>query len=173
MAKIRSKISNKEREKLLEEFCEALSVLKSPQEIMNFIVDLLTKQEIVTLTKRIKIAKLLIEEKGYREIENLLKVSHGTIAKVNYWLLEGGEGFRLVAERTKKEKPKPPTSWDYAMQDWRRFRRRYPLVFWPQLLIEDIIKTMNQRQKEKIRQAIEKLDRKSSLYKQIDRILKT
>jgi len=170
---MRSKISISERQKLLEEFCEALSVLKNPREIMNFLTDLLTKQEIIMVAKRIKIVKLLIEGKDYRDIEGALKVSHGTIAKVNYWLLESGEGFRAVAERTKKEKPKPPTSWDYAMQDWRRFRRRYPLAFWPQLLIEDIIKVMGQRQKDKIRQVVEKLDHKSSTYKQIDRILKS
>ena len=169
---MRSKISISEREELLEEFCEALSVLKNPQEIMNFLTDLLTRQETIVLAKRIKIAKLLIEGKSYRDIEGSLKVSHGTIAKINYWLLESGEGFRMVTERTKKKKPKPTTSWDYAVKDWRKVRRRYPLMFWPQLLIEDIIKAMNKSQKEKVRQAVAKLDHKSSLYKQINKILK-
>ena len=167
-----SRISNKEKEELLEEFCQAISVLKSPKEIMNFITDLLTKQEMIMLAKRLKIAKLLIEGKDYRSIESLLKVSHSTIAKVNQWLLESGEGFRLVAERTKKEKPKPESFWELAMRDWRRFRRTHSLYFWPQLLIEEIIKTMNKKQKEKIRQAIKKLDYKSKLYKQISKLLK-
>jgi len=167
------RISNKEREELLEEFCKALSVLKNPQEVMNFLTDLLTREELIMLARRIKIAKLLIEGKDYREIEGLLKVGTPTIARVNRWLSEGGEGFRLIAERTEKEKPKAPSSWNYAMQDWRKFRRRYPLMFWPQLLIEDIIKAMNRRQREKVRNAIEKLDRKSQLYKQINRILKS
>jgi TrpR-related protein YerC/YecD len=167
-----SRISNKEMEELLEEFCQAISVLKSPKEIMNFITDLLTRQEMIMLAKRLKVAKLLIEGKDYRNIENLLKVSHSTIAKVNQWLLEAGEGFRLVAERTKKEKPKPESSWDLAMRDWRRFRRTHPLYFWPQLLIEEIAKTLSKKQKEKIRQAIKKLDYKSNLYKQISKLLK-
>jgi TrpR-related protein YerC/YecD len=167
-----SRISNRERGELLEDFCEAISVLKSPQEIMNFITDLLTRQEIIMLAKRIKIAKLLIEGKTYRDLESLLKVSHGTIAKVNQWILEAGEGFRLIAERTKKEKPKPESSWDLAMRDWRRFRRSHPLYFWPQLLLEDIVKTMNKRQKEKIRNALKKLDQKSDLYKQMAKLLK-
>lgn len=166
------RISNKEREDLLKEFCEAISVLKNSSEIMNFITDLLTKKELIMLAKRIKIAKLLIEGKNYREIEGILKVSHGTIARVNQWLLEGGEGFRLIAKRTKKEKPTPETSRDLAMKDWRKFRRRYSLMFWPQLLIEDVIKMMNKEQKEKIRHAIAKLDHKSSLYKRINKILK-
>lgn len=49
---------------------------------MKFLTDLLTNQEIIMLAKRIKIPKLLVEEKSYREIEDLLKVSHVTIAKV-------------------------------------------------------------------------------------------
>ncbi len=172
MDKMRSKISKEEREELLEEFCEALSVLKNTQEVMNFIIDLFTRQETIILAKRIKIAKLLIEGKSYREIERVLKVSHGTVAKVNYWLLESGEGFRIIAERTKKAEPKPLTSWDESMEDWRTIRRRYPLMFWPQLVMEDIVKTMNKKQKDKLRQAVKKIDRKSSLYKQMNKLLK-
>jgi len=167
-----SKISNKERMKLLEELCETLSVLKTPQEIMSFLVDLLTRQELIMLAKRIKIAKLLIKGKSYRSIENLLGVGHTTVAKVSQWLIEGGEGFRLVTERTRKEEPKPLNNWDIAMKDWRKLKRRYPSMFWPQLLIEGIIKTMNKKQKDKVYQAIQKLDHKSSTYKQINQILK-
>jgi len=167
------RISNKEKEELLKEFCEALSVLKSSQEVMNFLTDLLTREELIMLARRIKVAKFLIKGRDYREIASLLKVGSPTIARVNRWLLEGGEGFRLIAERTKKEEQALPTSRDYAMEDWRKFRRKYPLMFWPQFLIEDIIKAMSKRQKEKVRKAIEKLDRKSQLYQQINGILKT
>jgi len=166
------RISNKEKEELLKEFCEALSVLKNSQEVMLFLTDLLTREELIMLARRIKVAKLLIGGKDYREIGSLLKVSSPTIARVSHWLAEGGEGFRTIAERTKKEKPKPPSSWDLAMGDWRKFRRRFPLMFWPQLLVEDVIKIMNKRQKEKVRHVIEKLDRKSEIYKQISKFLK-
>ena len=168
-----SRVSAQERAKLLEEFCEAIAVLKDPQEIMNFLIDLLTKQELIMLTRRLKIAKLLIEGKSYQVIGEILKVAPTTIAKINQWLEESGEGFRVVAERTRKEKPKPSTSWDYALEDWRKIKRRYPLMFWPQLVIEDIIKHMNKKQKERVRQVIRKLDHKSSLYKRINKILKT
>lgn len=166
------KISKPEVERLLNEFCQAISVLKNSQEIMNFITDLLTKKEVVMLAKRIKIAKLLLEGENYSKIREILKVGNSTIARVSQWLAESGEGFRLIHERTQEEKLKPPTSWDYFMSDWRKLRRRYPSMFWPELLIEEIIKTMNKRQKEKIRRAIEKLDHKSSLYKQINKLFK-
>lgn len=85
--------------------------------------------------------------------------------------MESGEGFRIVSQRTKKEL-KPLPAWDYFMKDWRKLRRAYPVMFWPELLIEEIVKVMNKKQKEKIRRTIEKLDRKSVLYKQINKIFK-
>lgn len=167
------KIPKREQEELLKELCETISVLKNPQEIMSFITDLFTKQEIIMLAKRIKIAKFLLEGKSYRDIKGTLKVGFGTVTRVNHWLTESGEGFRLIAERTKKEKLKVPTSWDLAMEDWKKFMKTHPLIFWPQLLLEDIIKIMNNKQKQKLAQVIKKLEQKSYLYKQIDKILRT
>jgi len=166
-----SRISRETQQELLTDFCEALLSIKNADEAVKFLTDLLTKSEVIMLAKRIKIAKLLIEGKDYKTIEGVLKVSHGTIAKVAAWLAEAGEGFRLIAERTRKEKPKPPTSWDYAMKDWRLFKRTHPIMFWPQLLIEEVIASANRKQREKIKRAVEKLDHKSKLYKQINKIL--
>lgn len=162
------KLSNQEKENLLQEFCEAISVLNTPQEIMNFLTDLLTSQEVIMLAKRIKAAKFLIEGKNYKEIQESLKMGQSTIAKVNQWLMESGEGFRIIASRTKKKEPEKISA---AKQEWRKTKRRYPIAFWPQLLIEDIIKTMTKRQKDKIKTALKKLDRKSDIYKNINRIL--
>lgn len=167
-----SKISNKEKEELLAEFCEALAVLKTVDEAMKFLIDLLTRQEIITLAKRIKIAKLLIEGRGYRSIESALKVSHGTIAKVGQWLLESGEGFKLVAERTKKEKAALTGSDELKKMEWGKFKRDHSLMFWPELLIKDIFKIMNEKQKEKTRKMIDELNHKSRLYRRISRSLR-
>lgn len=172
MATKYSSLFAKIQQELLTEFCEALLNLKNTDEVVKFLIDLLTKSEALMLAKRIKIAKLLIEGKDYRTIGGLLKVSHGTIAKVAEWLTEAGEGFRLIAERTKKAKPQPESSWDLAMKDWKKFKRRYPIMFWPQILIEGIIQSANKKQKEKICQALKKLDHKSKLYKQFDKILR-
>lgn len=164
-----SQISNKEKSDLLQEFCEAISVLNNPKEIIDFITDLLTKQETVMIAKRIKIAKMLIIGKDYQEIQNSLKTSPGTISKINQWLLESGEGFRLIAQRTKKEKLKNK---NLELTEFKKLKRRYPIMFWPELLIKDIIKTMNAKQKDRIKKSIKNLDRKSQIYKQINKALK-
>lgn len=164
-----STISNKEKADLLQEFCEAISVLNDPEEIMNFITDLLTKQETVMVAKRIKIAKMLINGKDYQEIQNLLKTSPTTISKINQWLLESGEGFRIITQRTKRKESKKIKS---KYSELKKLKKQYPIMFWPELLIKDIIKTMNQKQKEKVRRSIKNLDRKSQIYKQIDKVLR-
>ena len=172
MAKKYSKISNNEKERLFKDFCGAISVLKTPEEVRDFVIDLLTKAEVIMIAKRIKIAKLLIDGKSYQSIENLTGAGQGTIARINYWLSEGGEGFRLIAKRTKREELPPEPSWAKPQSEWNRLKRRYPAMFWPQLAIEGVIKTMDEKQKDKVRRAIQKLDRKSSTYRQISKILR-
>ncbi|MDP3093330.1 MAG: YerC/YecD family TrpR-related protein [bacterium] len=168
-----SQITNQEKQELLSDFCEALAVLKTADEAMKFLTDLLGRQEIIALAKRIKIAKLLLASKDYREIARLLKVSHATIAKVSQWLMESGEGFKLVAERTKDKKRKQITgSAELRKIEWDNFKKGHPLMFWPELLIKDVIKTMDRKQKDKIKAALAKIDYKSSLYRRINRLLK-
>jgi len=168
-------LSNEEKEALLEEFCEAISVLSGPKEIMFFLADLLTKQEIIMLAKRIKTAKLLLEGKDYIEIQQSLKIGHSTISKISQWLAESGEGFRVISERTKKKKEKSREMGilnpEAAKEEWKQVKRRYPMIFWPQLLMEDIVKTMSQKQKDKVKLALKKLDRKSEIYQNINEIL--
>ena len=167
------KLSNQEKENLLEDFCEAISVLNGPEEIMNFLTDLLTRQEVVMLAKRVKTAKLLIKGKSYKEIQESLKIGQGTIAKVNQWLMESGEGFRIISERTKKKEPKEykRLNPEAAKEEWEKTKRRYPIAFWPQILIEEAVKSMNKKKKEKLRLVMKKLDYKSDVYKSINKVL--
>ncbi len=164
-----STISSTEKANLLQEFCEAISVLNGPEEIMDFITDLLTKQETVMIARRIKVAKMLINGKDYQEIQNLLKTSPTTISKINQWLLESGQGFRLIAKRTERKESKKTQS-EYS--EFKKLKKRYPIMFWPQLLMEDVIKTMNEKQKERVKKSLNKLDRKSQIYQQINKALK-
>ena len=167
------KLPDKEKEALLQEFCEAISVLEDPQEIMNFLTDLLTGQEVIMLAKRIKAAKFLIEGKNYKEIQAAINMGQSTISRISQWLIESGEGFRVIAERTKKKEPKETKllNLEAAKEEWKRTKGRYPIAFWPQLLVEDIMRTMNKKQKDKIRLALKKLDQKSDIYKNINKII--
>lgn len=94
-----SKLSKKEQEELILEFCEAFVAIKNTREAASFVKDLLGRQEIEMLAKRLKIAKLLLEGKKYGEIGDELRVSFGTIARVNLWLKTSGEGYRIFFGR--------------------------------------------------------------------------
>jgi TrpR-related protein YerC/YecD len=169
-----SRLSFTKQKALLEEFCRVLLTLKTEDEAVKFLIDLLTKEEVIKLAKRIKIAQLLLEGKEYRKIQELLNVSHATIAKVSEWLRESGEGFRLVFKRIRKRKAglKPETIFSEALREWKNFKRRYPGMFWPSLFIEGIMESANKKQREKITEALSKLDHKSKIYKEISKLLK-
>lgn len=164
-------LSKDSQEQLLQDFCEALANLRTVQEVLPFLTDLLTKAEVLVLTKRLQISKLLLKGKDYRTIEKELGVSHGTIARVAAWLAESGEGFRLVADRTKKQTQNSFSNREPS--EWDKLKRRYPSMFWPQLLLEEVVRSANKRERERFHKAIENLDRKSLFYRRFSKLLAT
>lgn len=146
----------------------AIVAAKSVSEAALFLQDLLTKSEMKILSKRLRVAKLLINGMNYREIEKNLHVGHGTVAKIAAWLAERGDGFRKIIERLPKKQEKTSM---HEKSEWDSFKRRYSLYFWPELLLEEIIKGANQRHKDKIKKVLEKLEEKSELHKRIEKIL--
>ena len=162
--------SKDSQEELLFDFCEALANLHTSQEALPFLTDLLTKTELLTLTKRLQIARLLLAGKDYRAIEKNLRVSHGTIARVALWLAESGEGFRLVAARAKKKQIKD-TPLYREQSEWDKLKRRYPAMFWPQLVLEEVVRSAGKREKERFRGAMERIDHKSKFYQHFKQLL--
>ena len=167
--KLVDKLSKKEHEELILDLINAFSQTKNLNDSALFLQDLLTKHEINIIAKRLRIAKLLLTGRTYTEIQKDLHVSHGTVAKIAIWLSERGDGFRKVIEKL------PLKADNKKWQDrseWDSFKRRYSLYFWPELLLEEIVKNANLRQKERIREVLEKLEEKSDLHKRIEKYLK-
>jgi len=164
------KLSKKEQESLVLDLINALVLAQSVSEAALFIQDLLTKSEVKMLAKRLRIAKLLLSGMTYKEIEEDLHVGHGTIAKIAAWLAERGDGFRKIIEKLPKKKDEE--KW-LERSEWDSFKRRYSLYFWPELLLEEIVKNANQKQKEKIKSVLERLEEKSVLHKKIEKLLRS
>ncbi|MFH0852585.1 MAG: YerC/YecD family TrpR-related protein [bacterium] len=168
---INSKLSKEEIERLTIQFCEALASLRDSVEAAEFMRDLITVQELEMLAKRLKIAELLLDGFGYTEIMRHLKVGASKIARVGEWLKYSGEGYRLVLERTKKNKG---VKKNYGEKTpFEQIKKRYPSYYWPQIVLEEIIKAANYRNKNRLKAAIAKMDKKSALYKQINSAFKT
>jgi TrpR-related protein YerC/YecD len=162
-----NKLSIKEKETLLVDFCQALAALKTPQEVAEFLKDLLGPAELEMLAKRLQVAKYLIKGWTYSEIKELLKVSFSTIARVNFWLQVSGKGYRLVAERTKE--PKPPSQFSLDMKALKRAYFRY---FWPELLFEEIMKELGRRRKEKILKTLHQAEDKKEILAELNQYLR-
>ncbi|HIE41126.1 MAG TPA: hypothetical protein EYP80_00520 [Candidatus Aenigmarchaeota archaeon] len=151
--------------------------LKNPQEAAQFIKDLISPQELEMLAKRLRVAKLLLRGVKYQTIRKTLKVGNSTLARISTWLSVSGEGFRLVHNRTKDRNISRIKSQKEKVVDyfsWQSIKRRYPQYFWPELLLKEIVKSANQREKERLRkilQTLQKSNIKSKLYKQLNRLL--
>jgi len=159
-----SKLSSTDRKNLILNLCRSLSVLHSPEEVADVLTDLLTPKEVETIAKRLQIAEYLAKNKEYHYIRQQLKVGYSTIARVNTWLNLSGEGFKLIFSR-KKKSPKQETIEDkYDPLSWYNFKRRYSAYFWPQLLIEQLFRQSDIKEKKKIQKIYEKLQLKGRRF---------
>lgn len=162
-----SKLTKGEQQEIIFRFCQALTQIKKPEEAAAFITDLLSQSETEMLAKRLKIAEELLAGKGYGEIGEDLKVGPGTIARVNEWLKISGEGYRTIIKRLVKmpeiKTNKPRLS---SMQ------RIYPQYYWPEILLQEIVATASKRKKQKLEKILSQLPVKSSLYKNLSKLLR-
>lgn len=135
-----------------------------------FLQDLLTKSEVQMLSKRLRIAKLLLKGKTYRDIEKEINVSHGTVAKIAGWLAQKGDGFRKIIKNLPEKKSEK--SW-VDRSDWEIMKRKHGLYFWPELLLEEIVKQADEKQKKKISKVLDKLEEKSQLHRRIEKLIRS
>jgi TrpR-related protein YerC/YecD len=163
-----SKLPEKERENLMADFCLALSRLNSVAEVSQFLKDLLSAQEMEMLAKRLKAADLLLGGWTYAKISQELKISSGTISRIHEWLKVSGEGYRLVAEKLSQDRKNNKKIENFS---WQGMKKKYPLYFWPQLLIEDIVKKAKYKDQQRWQMMIKKMDQKTELYKRLNSLL--
>lgn len=171
-----SKLTKNQRQELMLTLCKALISLKNEQETARFLADLLSPQEVEMIAKRLEIARLLVEGDNYETIQGKLKVSPVTIARVNTWLNISGEGFKTAIERTKRKKKGYEHSKEevYDPFSWYNLKRRYSTYFWPQLLLEELIKQSDNKQKEKIFTILHSIENKSeTLRGETEKLRKT
>lgn len=162
-----SKLSDQEREELLIFLCGAICNIKNTIEAAKFLGDLLSPQEAEMIAKRLKIAQMLIGGKKYSEISYCLKVGDSTISRVYEWLKISGEGLRTVISR-QNEKDDFDDNEDFSITD---LKKRYPLYYWPQVLLESIVSSASRREKRKLQIALKSMDKKTLLYKKLSKIL--
>lgn len=78
---------------------KALLALQSTDEANRFCEDVLTVQELKSITQRLEVAVMLRAKVTYQDIAHKTGASTATISRVNRSLQYGADGYRLVLDR--------------------------------------------------------------------------
>ena len=89
----------KEKEISKETLFEAIIKLESVDECFDFFEDLATINEILSLSQRFEVARMLRQHKTYLEIAEKTGASTATISRVNRSLNYGNDGYDLAIQR--------------------------------------------------------------------------
>lgn len=87
---------------LSQDLAQAFNQFHDQEEIFRFLRDLLTRQELIELTKRWQTAQMLAKNTPYTEITKSTGLSSATIAQVSKWYKKGLGGYKLAIKRLEK-----------------------------------------------------------------------
>jgi len=166
----RPKLDKAQTQDLIIDFCEAIAATKNGSESAQLLTDLLGKQELEMLARRLKVAEMLLDDNTYEQIGKALKISKTTIARVQSWLQNSGEGYRLIIERTKKNRPKAEETLNPL--SFSGLKRKYPAYFWPQLALEYWANNSSKKHKEQMQKLLAKIEDKPKMYKDLEVLLR-
>lgn len=78
---------------------KALLAMHTTEEASRFLEDVLTVQELKSITQRLEVAVMLRQKVTYQDIAHQTGASTATISRVNRSLQYGADGYRLVLDR--------------------------------------------------------------------------
>ena len=85
----------------MEQFFRAILTLKTEDEARKFFDDVATIKEVLDLSSRLEVARMLSEKKVFSEISKETGASSATISRVNRCLSYGEGGYATVLKRMK------------------------------------------------------------------------
>ncbi len=83
----------------VDELFDAILTLKNKEECYCFFEDLCTVNELLSISQRYEVAKMLKEKKTYHDIAEKTGASTATISRVNRSLNYGNDGYDMVFGR--------------------------------------------------------------------------
>ena len=102
-------MSKKIRTEAVDELFDAILCLKDKEECYTFFEDVCTVNELLSLSQRFEVARMLKEKKTYLEIAEKTGASTATISRVNRSLNYGNDGYEMGFSRLKeKEEAEKP-----------------------------------------------------------------
>lgn len=95
-SRTRENASNPEETKRL---CEAVCLVRTTEEALAFLADLLSPHEMCDLAQRLEVATLLRSGRSYVDVSSTTGASSTTVSRVSKCLRGERGGYRLVLER--------------------------------------------------------------------------
>lgn len=86
---------------------EAILTLNTVEECFDFFEDVCTVNELLSLSQRFEVAKMLREHNTYLEVAEKTGASTATISRVNRSLNYGNDGYDMVFTRLQEMKFSP------------------------------------------------------------------
>jgi TrpR-related protein YerC/YecD len=87
----------------LKSLALAIASLKKEDDLLHFLRDLCTREELAELSERWHIAQLLDQGLSYRQIAKKTKISTTTVTRIAYWLNNGEGGYQAALKKMKKK----------------------------------------------------------------------
>ena len=92
------------RTEAVDHLFEAILCLKDKEECQTFFEDVCTINELLSLSQRFEVAKMLMEKRPYLDISEKTGASTATISRVNRSLNYGHDGYGMVFKRMEEKK---------------------------------------------------------------------
>ena len=96
-------MSKKIHTEAVDSLFDAILSLKNREECYLFFEDVCTVNEILSLSQRFEVAKMLKEKRTYLEVSEKTGTSTATISRVNRSLNYGNDGYDMVFERMEEQ----------------------------------------------------------------------
>ena len=94
-------MNKKIKTEAVDHLFQAILTLENIDDCYTFFEDVCTVNELLSLSQRYEVAKMLREEKTYLEIAAATGASTATISRVNRSLNYGNDGYDMVFARLK------------------------------------------------------------------------
>ena len=92
-------MSKKLRTAAVDHLFDAILSLQNKEECYTFFEDVCTVNELLSLSQRFEVAKMLRDQKTYLDIAEKTGASTATISRVNRSLNYGNDGYDMVFSR--------------------------------------------------------------------------
>ena len=96
-------MSKKIHTEAVDSLFDAILCLKDREECYTFFEDVCTVNELLSLSQRFEVAKMLRDQKTYLDIAEKTGASTATISRVNRSLNYGNDGYDMVFSRLQEK----------------------------------------------------------------------